>query len=727
MELHRIGSGRILAGFAAALVVCALVGGCQFFTRPPDLDSTEITDPKTNADVAAEKKILDKSAAEQFAVALASDAWILGVALKPGETPSEYHFRHPELEQAATLSSNSRTALRTALTQPNSVVATNAAILLARQGDDAVVPRLLAAVSDARLKMPLRRAAAESLAGLKKTPVPSIHSALAQVGDSRGEKSAAYQGDLHAELLTALAKHVPAHADPAFTAALLSPAVPAQLVALAHWSVPSDKPLPREARELLESPNPILRKGAIQALAAHPDDKTEETLLLSLRDPHLQVRLAAIAGLGTTGGDAAQQALAELFARDGEVVRAAIIAAAVACHADTLVEKGAADKSWRVRSAVAETLRAGPTAARETQARKSLTDPSPEVQKVAAAALREWPLEKAGPLWLFALAESGGMARASAAKLLAEAWEPAKEYVPGAPVERRAAVLERLQQKWRQDFPGSLILTASATSPVMAPAPAIAKALSKLSLEDREQRRQGASDLEKLSRLSLLPESALTTIDEQVRAEADPIVWLSILRTLREDARPVALQLDTVASSHPVTEVRRLACENLGRQGSAAQLSVLLASLQDPQGEVQAAAAQAVGRLGSAEHVTALTPLVTAKDAAVRLAAAEALLKLGSDQGASALERMSFAEDERIRRQVAVIMGESARDEFVATLVRLLDDRASVQRAALAGLEKMVGLTAIAETETVGAALPHDERIARFKKWHRQQVAATQK
>jgi hypothetical protein len=76
------------------------------------------------------------------------------------------------------------------------------------------------------------------------------------------------------------------------------------------------------------------------------------------------------------------------------------------------------------------------------------------------------------------------------------------------------------------------------------------------------------------------------------------------------------------------------------------------------------------------------------------------------------LERLAFDPDLNIRREAATAMGRLADPQFTSTLVRMLDERADVSRAALASLQQL----AIPEPPTV-ATLNGTQQAEQWKKW----------
>jgi hypothetical protein len=103
--------------------------------------------------------------------------------------------------------------------------------------------------------------------------------------------------------------------------------------------------------------------------------------------------------------------------------------------------------------------------------------------------------------------------------------------------------------------------------------------------------------------------------------------------------------------------------------------------------------------------------------------AAVALTRLGDPSGPDALERLAYSSDDAVRLQVAAAMGELARAEFLPALIRFLDDRQSIRRAALESLPRVAGRD-VAEEASGGArganghVLDFAQRIDLWKQWY---------
>ena len=198
-------------------------------------------------------------------------------------------------------------------------------------------------------------------------------------------------------------------------------------------------------------------------------------------------------------------------------------------------------------------------------------------------------------------------------------------------------------------------------------------------------------------------------------AEPDQLVWQSLLAAVAADSSEPSVRLAYAAISHPSPEVRRRACRHLAAHPHPQHAKVLLPALEDRNQSVVCAAVRALGAAGRMDDTGPLRRLLGTSSEQLRLETATALVQLGDAAGTAALQRLAYADDAKVRRQVAVVMGEMGEPSFVPTLIRLLDDRVAVSRAALESLPKVVGHDA-SETDDQSPATTA-ERIRRWKLW----------
>ena len=744
---------RLMAG--VLLPVCLLpvlgIAGCGWLTdgalrelswapsaRPAEadqtLESTRPQPPSPNAESSGDRAVLSRSAD-----AAGRSVWIRAVPSSQGDSAEAgRRWRYPALEEliARPPDQSSVGARRPNwhryLADADPVVAGNAAIALAQCGDGRGAERLAEVVRTTNATQPMRCAAVEALAGLQGPSVVALlRGLLDQYGRLTPEPGTMYHADLHAELIRGLARHVDPADDPRFVAALRSRSANVRLEALRAWADGRRGELPSEAADLRGDTDRDVRAAAIRTLARRRHPAAQKYVIAALQDHDLTVRTAAIAALGELGGSQSQAALASLLKDQPEVIRAAAVSALAQLGAEQEVLGAAGDRSWRVRLNVAQALAGDAQGNAAAAARQLLQDPSAAVQRQVVLALAKWPLPQAGPILLEAMGSRSLITRETAAGQLAARWPPAAEFPLEGPPQRRLGVLEELQRRFREQFGLGQWVAPTGAAAGGPPAATITPqtvdqvaALDRLASSDVSERREAAGQLAQLARQRPLGPLATARLAELVVAEPDELVWESVLTTVADDASEPSVRLAYAAISHPSAEIRRRACDHLAAHPSPGHAKVLVPTLEDRNEAVVRAAVRALGAAGRLDDVQPLRRVLRTTNEYLRLEAAVALVRLGDPAGPAALERLAYSADPKVRCQVALAMGETAQPTFVPILIRLLDDRPAVCRAALEGLPKTVGHDVSASED--GPPAGTSQRVRRWKQWfdRRQDLAA---
>jgi len=382
---------------------------------------------------------------------LASDAWVRTVG-KP-TTKTARRWRHEGLEQLLALTDSPETTLTAALLDEDTVSTTNAAIGLARLGSARGLEALAAAVDNRDLPPRQRQAAAESLGEIKDPRTTEIIKQLLEtLGRFDEQHAAAYDPNLHAELLRTLSDWQDEQVVDVFRVALAAPSPEVRLVALQAWTAHPDIPLPERVVALREDRSPRVRAATFSALAAHHVEKIERLLESGLRDDDLRVSLAAIAGLGKVATKTSADRLRRVLREDPEAFRAAAVEALAQMGDFEILFLAADDASTRVRLAAAQELHRFATPSGVELARRFLADSSTEVRRAVVEAVADWPLATAGNVLLEAMSLQTYRTRSNAAKQLAHRWPPAGEFVADESKSRRAEALGHLHARWHREF-----------------------------------------------------------------------------------------------------------------------------------------------------------------------------------------------------------------------------------------------------------------------------------
>ncbi|MGA2060311.1 MAG: HEAT repeat domain-containing protein [Thermoguttaceae bacterium] len=643
------------------------------------------------------------------------------VWIRTVDSGAEFHWHYPKLEDILARPSNRQPDFRALLSDADPIVAVNSALVLARAGDGAGRERLIDAVRSPELPLPARCAAVEALANLKESQaVDSLKDLLDQYGRFGKEVKAPYISELHAELIRGSARHVDPAGNSAFIEALRSPAADVRLEALKAYAASPEKTLPIEAVDLRTDGDWRIRAAALEAIASRRHPQAADYLSSGLTDGDARVRQSAIASLGILGTTEALATLQKMLKDPNDAVRAQAVSALAAAKVEGPVIDAAADQSWRVRRKAADALALFPDQKAESAAQRLLDDGSSEVQLAAVRAIEAWPLERSGPILLAAMSKPAFITRKTAAEELIVKWPAAKEFPLEGPPERRAEVLNKLNQAFRGQFSTALgdcpdfrghraegMVGENGTVPFGLP-------LKKASPEQ-------VAEVERLLRemnLKALADYGPALVDalEQLHFDRKQLLPEEIYRDVLSKYGHVYAALDQLASAD-LAERRRAAeelAELSGKQPpgrlAIARLSQLVAKEQDAlvwQSAMQAIsddpsqpaidlAYTAIGNV-SAEvrrracehlaahpdpaHVPVLIPALEDKDHAVICAAARALAATGNMSDTKPLRNLLGSMNEDIQLEAALALTRLGDQSGKPALERLAYSRDPAVRA----------------------------------------------
>jgi len=238
-----------------------------------------------------------------------------------------------------------------------------------------------------------------------------------------------------------------------------------------------------------------------------------------------------------------------------------------------------------------------------------------------------------------------------------------------------------------------------------------------LTSRDVSVRRRAVDSLAKLADERPLRRLSMDRLSSLCMTETDPLVWGGVFQAVADDPSETSARIAYTAISHSSPEVRRLACRHLGSHARAEHVRFLTPALEDSSVVVVRAAAKALGAIGHADAIESLEHLLATANESLRVDVAIALAKSGAPSGPLELERLSYSSDESIRHQVAIAMGQIGDPAFVGHLIRLLEDRHTIRRAALESLPKVVG-SDVAELSG-DPNLGFERRLELWKDWSR--------
>ncbi len=696
---------------AIGLALPLLLAGCPGWLRnqPSDaaLSNLHADDASTRAAGDHKTDANGTSSASGTRAVLASGTWTrTPESMHADARPSSRRWQHLALEDLLSQPDPPRAELHIAVADRNPIVATNAAIALARLGDPTVADRLTESVRTASLKLPIRCAAIEALG---ERDHPPRTDRLRQLLDQYGRlppQNTHYVADLHAELLHALDRHADPSDQPRFVAALRSPSAEVRRQAIQPVGRLVDGDLPPELSDLRTDPDARVRAVCLHVLAQHQVPHVEEYLAGALNDCELRVRVAAVEALGTLPTSSARATLRSLLDDPSELIRAAATSSLASSGDKQALVAAASDKAWRVRQTAAKCLAAHPGADVVPVMRKLCDDSSVTVQLQAIQSLADWPLEQAGPILMDAMATNVYTKRKAAAAVLTERWPPAREFSADAPPERRIAVLNQLRQTFRQQI-GSIdprwLVAADTARTTISEDTLNRAALLLQPLSDptasNTARDRAATDLKALGanlvdvlekiaidRHTAIPETiyhdilpqydpSFVLLDKlhgnevvQRRRAAADLADVAAKHTLRPLAMARLAELATIETDQLVWQSVLAAVANDGSE-PAVRLAAL--AIGHPVPEVRRRACEYLAAHADPAHAPLLVPALDDPSEEVVMAAARALGACGRRQDIPPLERKLATRNEFVQLEAALALARLGDESGIAALERL--------------------------------------------------------
>ena len=512
----------------------------------------------------------------------------------------------------------------------------------------------------------------------------------------------------------------------------------------------------------LASDDADVRKLLVDTLAGIGERSCEPALVAGLSDPDPNVRAAAAEALGALGGPAAERALGERAARDGEdrLVRLAALRALAALDAslparelaplleDAILRPAALDLLGRSDGAAAPLLlkwlgsesRASRMAAMRSLLLRIARDDDGGAAALVEAIRTEAPALPAVDDALAALAGSDLAAQLLAMHFLGIAREP-RAVVPILRAARDEALREvglstlqelgalaeaELGAAWpgldvaaRCDACRLFARTGGAASARHLLA-ALGDAAPELRIEAERavgRRRLAGALPTLLQRLASLAPADDADSEEEAGAITEALCALTEPPRPGEAAHPEGDGvLDALVARLPdACEAVRLAvAEVLGRAGRPADAPAVGRLMKDPSARVRRAAVVALARLDGASASEPLRLALADESAAVRIAAASALAAAEGDAALGDLERLADDRDPRVRAAATRAIGRRlvgcedplGRVRGLARLDAALGDDGLVALAAVEALREIGGPAARGVGRVLGRPEP---------------------
>lgn len=659
------------------------------------------------------------------------EGWI-GTPAPKRETIA-WNWYHPRIEEVLAWPEENEPVLRAALKKKDPVTATNAAICLARLGDDSGVPILISAVRSGRLETPLRVTAAEALASFDSS-VATVQKLIDEYDDQAKTPNMA----LYRELIAGLGNHIDPAGDRRFLAAMNSRDADVRLAAIEAWAKSPSAVLPNELVYLAADPSEKNRIAVMHALGTHDHPERMNYLSSGLRDINYLVRVAAIESLGQIASPEAIGWLEEATKSSSMIVRAAAVRSLATAGRLDLALQSSGDTAWQVRLAVAEVLPKDPDLKSVEVAKGLLEDRSPEVQRQVLLSIDAWPIAKSGPLLFDAMEKFGFQIRQVATDQLGKQWEPARRFPRHAPGEVRQRAMVQLRTEFQQEY-GHLMdarfKNADGKEKSQNPAPVDPQLVARVkrliakhedprcASADRYQLRQeilnlGPDSMAVLEHLVFekgeeLPEAFYTTVLPELDPTFDILYQMQAKTTesekplsrrraasnlirLTAEREPSRLALDRLAEQmlqETDTLVWRSVLIALANNESDSTLQMVRIAVGHTSPEIRRRACQWLAAHPRPDDFKLLKPALDDPDPSVKLAAVRAVVaggNLGDTKEVEPLKELLRDSNEELRIEVAYALAAFGDEQGPQTLKELTRSRdANVRQKAVEAIGQL--------------------------------------
>lgn len=638
---------------------------------------------------------------------------------------------------------------------PQSLLATNAAIFLARLGVVKVKPFLLESILSENVPQSARCAAIEALGHL----ASCTNEELLQLVDYYQEREIPPQSDsatpqfqsgnpdLLIELLESLSERLEPTDSRCFTTALKSRSSSIRLTAVTIWRNHLPQPntistCPEEITRLVVDPtNEEIRIAALFALARWKYPTAERFLLDGLCDPRVKVRLAAIDALGIQGGETAFKHLSNRLRDPAPQIRAHVAAAFRKMGQKEDLFRFSEDDAYEVRIEVAKGLDDPTFPGTKKLVQKMLTDSSSRVQKTVLESLTTWSLAESAPILFEELASPSLQKRETAQQVLARFWFPAESFdYSDRRTDLRQTALQELRAAFDAEFGEEVRLEQSKDDPIIPVSSATSERVLQ-SLVDWEtstisERRLIAGTVLNQVKQTVLGPPTLQRLFTLGIQEKDTLILLTFFQIFEHFPGEQAEQFAVFHIENESPEIRRRCCILLGNSDDLNCLEELYARLDDTAPEIVVTAIQAIGNLGKTnrdrlesqqqvaqssqsllpqKYVDLLRSQLLRPELQIQIASATALCQWNCEEGMAALERLGYSDDPQTRLAVAQTAGSLAEPRLIPLLLSYLDENGSIRQAALYSLTKTTGKDQGNPAGVV--AVPISEQVRNWKNW----------